>query len=911
MSAGLGLSLNNALTGLRASQRNISVLSHNIANVNTVGYSRQVVNQESVVVDGIGSGVRIEDVVRNVDRYLQRSLMNQQSGLSRADTIDEFHERLQILLGTPAAQNSIDEHVTTFFNAMQQLSETPERSSLRTNAVEAAKTLAREISSLAYEIENLRYEADREIGQSVTAVNDILSRIDTLNVAVTRSYTLGQPTADLLDQRDILVKDLASYMDISTFVEESGKINILTTNGVSLVDGIPHRLQYSPQISADAFITNNSFSSLTVAVLDNNGVPRPNAQVVISNGQSSEVTNTLTSGSIKGLQELRDVILPDVMEMIDMMASTLRDEVNAIHNSGSAMPGRQVLTGTRQVTTADQYSWTGSVRIGVLQSNGEPVSAGYLDEAYTGFRPLTLDFDFLDSGDGTGKPTMQTIIDEINNHFRAPPAKAKVGTINNIQLVSDVARLPDTDPNFYFDLDIDNISAADSDIFVTGFTVLNDAAANITNVTTAAPQIALNPVNTYTTANGSNNVMVSTVGGLSLNPGDAVYLSPPAGAVNGLTAAQLTGYFTVVSVVGNSIEIQVAGAPAGPGGPVSDASGVYLQQPYDTINAGDKRRTRDSGGQFALDLSGDPTSDYYDISLDIATVNADGGVTTATVTYRIQNNETRLLNDRYDAIAVSGNGERVVPNSSQAPIRAILVDANGNELPKVNGLYSSTEPGYLQLVAPNGYAISIDELDSQQLGNLDTIPPSDVTNRGFSHYFGLNNLFKDPIDYGAEPNLHNAAYELEVEDAIVANPNLIATGKMVLQNQPASDSEPPQWTYVRYNGDNQIAQQMAALASSAVAFTAAGGLPDATISIGGYVSELLGYIAADAASATAEFNNQKVLYDGLSERSQAVSGVNLDEELANTITYQNAYTANARIVSIVDKLFEDLLTMVG
>ncbi|MFZ4124547.1 MAG: flagellar hook-associated protein FlgK [Rickettsiales bacterium] len=904
----LGLSMNNALTGLRATQRNIAVLSHNIANVSTPGYSRQIVNQEAQVVGGVGSGVRVNDVVRNIDRYLQRSITTQQSQLSRSDVVNEFHDRLQILLGEPGKGNSLDEYVSTFFNSLQQLSETPERTSFRTGAVDSAKTLAREVSELAYQIENLRYEADRDIGQGVTAVNDLISKLDVLNTAISRSYTLGQSTPDLLDQRDILLNDLASYMDINTFFEESGRVNVLTSTGISLVDGTPHKLQYSVQGSAQGLVDDSNFNSLTVAVLDSNGNARPNAQTLISSGKSREVTTQLTGGTFKGLQELRDKVLPDVLDMLDMLSSRLRDEVNAIHNSGSSFPGRPTLTGTRLVSSSDQYNWTGNVRIGVLSANGEPAPAGYLDESYTGARPLNLDLTFLDSGQGTGRPNMQTIIDEINNHFRAPPVKAKVGNANNIQLVTTTNTLPANiaNPNLRFDLDIDNISKTDANIFVTGFTVLDDTAANITSVTTGAPQITLNPAGTYTTVAGSNNVQVAFNSTPTVNVGDTIYLSPPAGAVNGLTPAQLTGYFQVISVVGNQVEIQVTGAPAGPGGPVSDAT-VYAQSAYDTIDAGEKRRTRDAGGQFALDLSGNFGSAYYDITLDVAVVDEQGAVVTSTITYRVNNNQTNMLNDRFDNTSVGGNGQRVIPNNSQEFMRAILVDADGAELPKINGRYIGADTGYMKFVARDGLGISIDELNSKQLGDFNVVPTEMATNRGFSHFFGLNNLFKDNLDYREVRNLKNSAYDLAVEDAIANDPNMIATGKMVLQRQPSNPNDIPQYTYVRYSGDNQTAQNMAKFSTLAVGFDAAGGTPNSTLTVGGYVSELLGYVASEAVSATSAFDNQQVLFNGLSERQQSVSGVNLDEELANTITFQNAYAANAKVISLVNQLFEDLI----
>ena len=66
----LTLALNNALSGLRVNQQSLAVLAQNIANANTEGYTRKVVDQSSVVIDGVGSGVRVDDISRKVDQFL-------------------------------------------------------------------------------------------------------------------------------------------------------------------------------------------------------------------------------------------------------------------------------------------------------------------------------------------------------------------------------------------------------------------------------------------------------------------------------------------------------------------------------------------------------------------------------------------------------------------------------------------------------------------------------------------------------------------------------------------------------------------------------------------------------------------------------------------------------------------------
>src|SRR5438128_362001 len=117
----LTLSLNNALSGLRANQQAISVLSHNISNANTDGYSREIVQQSATYIAGVGTGVRIDDVVRKVDKYLQRAVQTQGSTLSSATVIDDYYQRINVLMGQPGSGNTLDANMTGFFTSLQSL----------------------------------------------------------------------------------------------------------------------------------------------------------------------------------------------------------------------------------------------------------------------------------------------------------------------------------------------------------------------------------------------------------------------------------------------------------------------------------------------------------------------------------------------------------------------------------------------------------------------------------------------------------------------------------------------------------------------------------------------------------------------------------------------------------------------
>ena len=240
-----------------------------------------------------------------------------------------------------------------------------------------------------------------------------------------------------------------------------------------------------------------------------------------------------------------------------------------------------------------------------------------------------------------------------------------------------------------------------------------------------------------------------------------------------------------------------------------------------------------------------------------------------------------------------------------------MVDANGVELPTINGQYIEAE-AFLKLVGGNAdetYGVAIDELDSLQLGRPDASPAEEGTNRAFSHYFGLNNFFESNLPTTTGDTLRGSATSLRVQQRLLDDPSLISTGKLVRQDSSAATNNNDVYTYVRFSGDNCTAQQLANFNTLAIAFDSAGGLPATQQSLLSYSSDLLAFISQRSSEATDNAVNTQTLLDGFTSKADASSGVNLDEELANTITFQNAYSATARIITVVNQLYEDLLAV--
>ncbi len=912
----LELAINNALSGLNVNQAALSVVSQNIANANTEGYSRKTLDQSDVNIPGVkqaGAGVRIDDIVRKVDSYLLRSIRSQSSVSLRADTVDDYMERIQILLGQPGDVNSLDEYIETFFNQLQSLAETPERISFREAAVDSGEILAREFSQLATGIQDLRLQADLDYAADIRSLNNYLKELDLINAAISNATALGNPISALQDEQDILIEDISEIIEIDTLVQEDNEIYLYTEDGIALLDDFAYEIDYNQIYSIENLVARTPVVPTLVYRLDEDGVRSNAPEELVSGGFESTVTHNIKQGRLAALLELRDSSLPDVLEQLDQLAAIVRDSFNAVHNNGSSYPGTNSLTGTRAVSGHDVYDWEGQMRIAVLDGNGEPIPSPYASESHTGIRPLTLDFSTLDSGTGKGQPNIQTILDEINNHFQPPTAKVQVGNLTNMELVTITDQFPDASPppTLEFDFDLENISGLDAELYITNVQVLDDTAANITNVTNTAPTIPVNLLNGFVTTNGSTDLRINA-SNHGLSDGDVIFIPQPGAALNGIPTTEFGQFFSIKNVTASSFDVGVSVAATATGGLPS--GGLEIIPKYDVIEAGGKRRTNEQG-TYTMDVAANPTSSYYDIQVSVGVNNDDllgaDEVQTAIITYRIPNFQQDLRNDRFDHTAVTGNGVRNLVQDNTPFARAILVDADGNELVKSNGIYANTD-GFLRIeTEDSAHTVAIDELDSSQKGVTSTSPTAEGTNRGFSHFFELNNFFKSNIPTATGDTQLNSAINMAVEERFIDNANLISLGNLETSNQPADPDADPLYTYERHAGSNQVIQELAKLSISIQTFEEAGGLDSSRQTYNGYIGEVLGFLANAAATAELDSKDNAILLEGFTQRLDQAKGVNIDEELANTIIYQNAYNASARIISVTNEMFDALFDAVN
>lgn len=371
----IGAILQNAQSGLAVSQAAIGVISQNVANANTVGYSRQIAELQERVVGGVGSGVEIAGIKRVVDTFLVRELRGQASALGKADERANFFKEIEARFGTPQTNSTVTGALANLSAALNTLATAPENPALRFKVTADAVTVADAVKSLATGVQNLRREADQEIDSAVTELNTQLKVIDQINGKISNALTLGQSTAEFEDSRDRAVAKIARILDITTFARSNGELSILTGGGQTLLDTQLHEVDFAP---AATLTSGTVFGPLTIFAIDGTtGLRTGSGKQIVSGGTSGTVTSTVTSGRLAGLLNIRDKVLPDLGNQMDTLATAVRDTYNATHNQGTTFPPPTRLTGTRTVASTDALTATGSFRVAVVDSTGRIVGTPF------------------------------------------------------------------------------------------------------------------------------------------------------------------------------------------------------------------------------------------------------------------------------------------------------------------------------------------------------------------------------------------------------------------------------------------------------------------------------------------------------------------------------------------------------
>ncbi len=362
--------LNIASSSLRAQQAAINVISNNIANVNTPGYSRQTPDLSTAVSEqtggfNFGRGVQLSNIRRAVDPFLVRAQAKNAGQLAFSNTVEQGLNSVESVfgsLGTPGLATSLD----AFFQGFQQLANNPQDTAQRFNVRARAQDIVNELKGMRSQLVSAQTSANAGIDQKITRANLLLDQIASLNTRITarETGTSGQAN-DLRDQRDMAISNLSKLLPVQVINAENGDLIIQTKGGDLLVqDNTAHHLARG------------------------GGGPEGFPVIVIRN-TNSVVRGLNQGGEIGGLLALRDGQLSRYITQVDSIAANLAFGVNQLQASGAGLTLPSTVTSGQAATdpAAALDSTTqgvpfasrivnGSFKVHVYDSTGAPTTPG-------------------------------------------------------------------------------------------------------------------------------------------------------------------------------------------------------------------------------------------------------------------------------------------------------------------------------------------------------------------------------------------------------------------------------------------------------------------------------------------------------------------------------------------------------
>ncbi|MEW6353166.1 MAG: flagellar hook-associated protein FlgK [Pseudomonadota bacterium] len=310
-------------SGLLVFQRALATTSHNIANVNTEGYSRQQVDFSTRPPQGgsggyIGTGVQADSVRRAYDGFLTTQVRNNTSANSQLQNFYQLANQVDNLLADP--QTGLAPGLQSFFSAVQGVANDPASIPARQVLLSTGQLLTDRFHAINQQLTDQRNSANSQLQTIVTEINSLATALAKINADIVSAQGAfaTQPPNDLLDQRDALLNQLAQRVAVTAVPEGNGALNVFIGNGQGLVVGSQ---------ASSLSVVQNSFD--------------PNRSEIAYLGGSATVTisDNLSGGTLGSVLDFRRQILDSAQNALGRVAVGLSATFNAQHVLGQDLNG--------------------------------------------------------------------------------------------------------------------------------------------------------------------------------------------------------------------------------------------------------------------------------------------------------------------------------------------------------------------------------------------------------------------------------------------------------------------------------------------------------------------------------------------------------------------------------------------
>ena len=308
---------------IQALQQGLTTTGHNISNAGTEGYSRQTVNYETQTPQKfgfgfIGNGARVASVERAFNEFLTSQVRSLNSSASQQQVFSELSTRLEQLFAD--GDNNLNGSIQNFFDAIGSVNTNPSGIAEREVMLSEARSLVDRYQSYQTLLQDINRSINADIQKSVDEINSLSSSLAKINTQIVELSIGGSGAKpnDLLDQRDRLLEELASYVEIQVVEQSDSSLNVMIGNGQALVIGGGYNELKTNFNSADG-------SKLEVGVASNNS--------------SNDGSPLIQGGQLQGMLDFRDRVLSPAKSELGLIALGLTDSFNTQHQLGIDLNG--------------------------------------------------------------------------------------------------------------------------------------------------------------------------------------------------------------------------------------------------------------------------------------------------------------------------------------------------------------------------------------------------------------------------------------------------------------------------------------------------------------------------------------------------------------------------------------------
>ena len=321
-----------ARSGLQVTGQKAEVVATNVANASTPGYVRRSLVVGELMNGGQTSGVASLGISRANDDLLSGQRRALTSDVAQATVLSSTWQSLSQRVGDNSTGTGLFRSFSNFESSLRAAVTSPESTAVASSLLDAAKSVARDLNTLSTYAVQARSDADREIAEGVESVNKALLEIQDLNKRIAGVDRTSPTAATLMDERQRVLDKIAEYLPVQAVNREYGSIDVLTPEGVYLVNGSTVRqLEFTPSSSftSSQTIGNGGLSGISVQGVD------------ITPGSTS--FGAVSSGMFGALFTLRDQDIPAFMDQLDTVANDLITRLSDDSIDPTKTPGAQGL----------------------------------------------------------------------------------------------------------------------------------------------------------------------------------------------------------------------------------------------------------------------------------------------------------------------------------------------------------------------------------------------------------------------------------------------------------------------------------------------------------------------------------------------------------------------------------------